>query len=132
MGYPPFAMPDVIVSRAASRVDAMPPIEDFLDELPSIDDYIDVSSSGLPSIDDFLATDAVAMSEQSQTESGQQADFDSEGWAIAGWQLFNWNGVAALGVIPKGFRLGLGFVAIIRVITARGIMVTTGQANGRG
>ena len=98
MGYPPFAMPGVIVSRAASRVDAMPPIEDFLDELPSIDDYIDVSSSGLPSIDDFLASDAVATSEQSQTEPGQQADFDSEGWAIAGWQLFNWNGAAALGV----------------------------------
>lgn len=98
MGYPPFAMPGVTVLRAAPRFDAMPSIQDFLDELPSIDDFIDVSSSELPSIDDFLASEAVEASKRSQTDAGQQSDFDAEGWAIAGWQSFNWSGAAALGV----------------------------------
>ena len=96
MGYPPFSVPGG-VSREAPRIDAMPSIHDFLDDLPSIDDFIDARSSDLPPIDDFLETEPAYADEWRPGES-QSADFDSDGWAIAGWQSFDWSGAAALGV----------------------------------
>lgn len=101
MGYPPFARPEATVASAEPRTDTMPSIQGFLDELPSIDDFIDSSSSSLPSIDHFLAGNSVPESASDEPEEGHREEFDSEGWAIAGWQSFNWSGAAALGVRPQ-------------------------------
>ncbi len=101
MGYPPFARPEATVESAESNADTMPSIQGFLDDLPSIDDFIDSSSSSLPSIDVFLAGNSAAESASGEPEAGHSVEFDSEGWAVAGWQLFNWGGAAALGVSPQ-------------------------------
>lgn len=98
MGYPPFTMPGLLKAHAAPRAETMPSIQVFLDDLPSIDDFVDSSSIALPSIDDFLGGDSADESWRPQDEEVQPADFDAEGWAIAGWQSFDWNGAAALGV----------------------------------
>ncbi|MEO5904176.1 MAG: hypothetical protein ABIQ55_09210 [Gemmatimonadaceae bacterium] len=98
MGYPPFAMPGVAVSRAVPQFEVLPSIRDFLDGLPSIDDFMDAGSSAIPPIDEFLASDAVP-------EFGDEpADLDAAGWAIARWQSFDWNGAATLSV-PSPERL---------------------------
>ncbi|MEP6508133.1 MAG: hypothetical protein ABJC63_07890 [Gemmatimonadales bacterium] len=98
MGYPPFAMPGAANAHTARRAETMPSIQIFLDDLPSIDDFVDSSSIALPSIDDFLAGDSADESWRPQNEEVQRADFDAEGWAISGWQSFDWNGAASLGV----------------------------------
>ena len=79
--YPPFAVP------AGSPV--MPSIGDFLDQLPSIADFLAPDSSRrdgerdsadeLPPISDFAPD-----------------EFDDDGWAIADWQAFDWTGIGAL------------------------------------
>jgi hypothetical protein len=93
--YPPFAVPGSSASRRPRRTPAgaLPSIDTFLDELPSIDDFIDFENAALPSIDDFLVADDT---ELVRTGSAG-ADYDAEGWAIAGWQSFDWSGAAALG-----------------------------------
>lgn len=79
MLYPPFAEP----RHRLADDDSLPSIDGFLDEMPSIQDFIAADESesreDLPSIDDFAPS-----------------DFDSEGWAISGWQKFDWAGVASL------------------------------------
>ena len=96
MVYPPFAMPGANAPRRARRTPAgaLPSINDFLDELPSIDDFIDFGNAALPSINDFLAAEEPELARAGSAESG---DYDAEGWAIAGWQSFDWSGAAALG-----------------------------------
>lgn len=101
MGYPPFAGPGSAVAPSPTRADDIPSIHDFLDELPSIDEFVDLASPGLPSIDDFLAGDSADESWRPQDEEAQRDEFDSDGWAIAGWQSFDWDGAAALGVRPQ-------------------------------
>lgn len=92
MGYPPFAMPGVAFPRAVPQFEVLPSIRDFLDDLPSIDEFMDAGSSALPPIEEFLASHAVPAS------GVEPPDVDAEGWAIARWQSFDWNGAAALGV----------------------------------
>ena len=76
--HPPFARPSARPAAVdlASGVpeprdgDEYPPIEQFLDELPSIEDY--------------LADDPAPW-------------LDAEGWADTSWQAFDWSRVASLG-----------------------------------
>lgn len=75
--FPPFAQPgprtaswrQPVAEGAADppAEDDLPAIEQFLDELPSIEDYV----AAAPGPD--------------------------EGWAIAGWQSYDWSGLASLG-----------------------------------
>jgi len=97
MAYPPFARPGS-PGIATRRADAMPSIEDFLDELPAIDDFIDYGQPELPSIDQFLESGAETWQEPSAATTEEDTEYDADGWAIAGWQSFDWNGAAALGV----------------------------------
>lgn len=99
----PFAVPGLESAGArAVRRGTLPSIQEFLDELPSIEDFVDRSQVVLPPIADFVAdahTDSAANA-SADTHSGdwfQQAQSDAEGWAMTGWQNFDWSGAAALG-----------------------------------
>lgn len=67
--FRPFAHPAPVADGAAdpSAEDDLPAIEQFIDELPSIEDYL-VAAPG-----------------------------PDEGWAVAGWQSYDWSGLASLG-----------------------------------
>jgi hypothetical protein len=85
--------PDLVPEGAADPppFDDYPPIEQFLDELPSIDDY--------------LADAAIESVAEEITGGVDNAlpDHDSEGWAMPGWQSYDWSGLAALAT-PEGRR----------------------------
>ena len=97
--HPPFAQPGL--GRAAPAADTgweMPSIENFLDELPSIDDYVwagDSEADDMRSIDDYLEDSSAGVLETS--DAPPATEFDDDGWAIADWQSFDWNGAASLG-----------------------------------
>lgn len=100
--HPPFASPGPAphASRRGHE-ESLPSIQRFLDELPSIDDFIDHSAVELPPITDFVIDDyAVAEpSEQSHAADWFEPQaYDAEGWAVAGWQDFDWARAASLGV----------------------------------
>jgi hypothetical protein len=87
--YPPFAQPAGPVPVGAADPppdDDYPLIEQFLDELPAIDDYLE---PGDPAGE---AHDTSSISDW----SGQ--DQDDEGWAISEWQSYDWHGLASLGM----------------------------------
>ena len=97
--FAPFARPvsgsasvPVVPEAAADPPadDDLPPIEQFLDELPSIDDYLDEAA---------VETTAVAHEEKADSTV---ADHDSQGWATAGWQSYDWSGLAALAAPSSG------------------------------
>ena len=103
--HPPFALPGASrVPRQAEIGVELPSIQDFLDELPSIDDYVwagDSMADDMRSIDDYLEDASVedASVEDADNFDARAAasDFDDDGWAIADWQSFDWNGAAMLG-----------------------------------
>ena len=80
--FPPFVAP-------AERP-GFPSIGAFLDELPSIADFLaddpesyesaGYSGEGLPAIEEFAAD-----------------EYDAHGWAISDWQSFDWSSLGALG-----------------------------------
>lgn len=105
--FGPFAQPDpvrvptpVLFEGAADppAEDDYPPIEQFLDELPSIDDYL---AEDAPSIDDYLIDDpsVTGMPDAAETTTASVTD-ETEGWGTSGWQSYDWNAVAALGHEP--------------------------------
>jgi hypothetical protein len=83
--------PDVVPEGAADppSFDDYPPIEQFLDELPSIDDYILGELAPVDVVDDMPLPAAVG--------NPEERTHDSEGWAISGWQSYDWSRLAALG-----------------------------------
>ena len=66
--------------------DDLPLIEQFLDELPSIEDYLD---------------DAPVIAEVAPASVSGRVEQDSEGWAISGWQSYDWHSLAHLGRPPN-------------------------------
>ena len=88
--YPPFV-------PGAPRPAFSPPA---VEQIPSIDEFLDE----LPAIEDFLAHDNPV----ELPEAGYAGDFDSEtgdweqgeeevdGWAISEWQSYDWSSAAAL------------------------------------
>ena len=80
--FPPFAVP--------TESPEIPSIVEFLDELPSIVEFlaVDVGAQqetgdaveSLPAIDHFAPE-----------------EYDADGWAIAGWQSFDWASLGSLG-----------------------------------
>ena len=81
--YPPFAVP--------TESPEIPSIGEFLDVLPPITDFLVADVGGyhnaanaaeqLPAIDDFAPE-----------------EYDADGWAIAGWQTFDWSSLGSLGM----------------------------------
>lgn len=73
-------------AEAAAPEALMPPIEEFLDELPPIEDFLIVAGAQaevLPSV----RPEPVSPQEQAE----------EEGWAPADWQSYDWSGLASLG-----------------------------------
>jgi len=93
----PFAAPKSAPSRDVAR-EILPSISEFLDELPSIEDFVDYTPAELPPITDFVADNFTTSAAPAQ-DSGDwfhEEQYDSEGWALTGWQNFDWNGAASL------------------------------------
>lgn len=88
--FAPFAAPAVrprVIPEGAAdppSEDELPPIEQFLDEFPSIDDY-------LADEHEEFAPVPVAVDSPVDRPEG-----DDEGWGITGWQSYDWQGVSAL------------------------------------
>lgn len=96
--YAPFSGPDlrrrppsVIEGAADPPSDDLPPIEQFLDEFPSIDDY-------LAAVEPEFETPAVAVATEAPVSASP--GHDAEGWAVTEWQSYDWSGLAALGHDP--------------------------------
>jgi hypothetical protein len=80
--YPPFASP---VKREAS----MPSIDEFLDELPSIEDFVDFGST------DVASSEPAAELEDTTVVTESPAP-QVDGWAPAEFQSYDWDSLAAL------------------------------------
>ena len=93
--YAPFVQPAprdrarVIPEGAADPPadDDLPLIEQFLDELPSIEDYLE---------------DTPVLAEVAPPSAGLPLEQDAEGWAIDGWQSYDWHSLAHLGRPSSG------------------------------
>jgi hypothetical protein len=88
--HPPFAQPDPGRRATAQVEDALPPIESFVDDLPSINEFLLPPADGR---DEASSPPARAAIEPSQ-------ETDAEGWAVGAWQSYDWGGLAALGAPP--------------------------------
>ena len=93
--HPPFAQPDPgrrATPPAAAPTEAAPP-----PAIPSINEFVD----DLPLIDEFLMDAEVAraaLSVPSRPIAPPSAlETDEEGWAAADWQSYDWSGIASLG-----------------------------------
>ena len=89
--HPPFAHPGSparVTPPASGEMTSeapMPHIDQFLDELPSIDDFL-------------LAPETFAVAAPTHAEPvSQELPADAEGWAAADWQSYDWSGLASLG-----------------------------------
>ena len=75
---------------APAESPGLPSIGAFLDELPSIADFI-VDEA------DSYETAAYPAEELPAIDEFAPEQFDAHGWAIADWQSFNWSSLGALG-----------------------------------
>jgi hypothetical protein len=80
--FPPFVAP-----AESPRV---PPIDAFLDELPSIAEFL-ADEPDLHEASGYLAESLPAI------EEFRPDEHDAYGWAIADWQSFDWSSLGALG-----------------------------------
>ncbi len=99
----PFAQPDpgrratpqhVVEPTFQREPDQLPPIDQFVDELPPIDDFL------LPT--EIPANAPVwpqvgPRSPIARPAPSAPLEMDTEGWAAADWQSYDWGGLAALG-----------------------------------
>jgi hypothetical protein len=92
MKYPPFARPGTPQRMKTPVADSIAPVEEAL---PSIDEFLD----DLPSIDDFLASDPPEISLETSPEEFieyEEQPNDEDGWAAGEWQSFDWSSAASL------------------------------------
>ena len=82
-----------------SEVDAsaLPPIEDFIDDLPSIQEFLMVT---LTPVTPQRALDSEPVYAPEPQVSAATLETDAEGWANADWQSYDWSGLAALAAPP--------------------------------
>ena len=76
-------------SPSVAEPDELPPIEHFVDPLPSVDEFES-------RIGDFVATDSAT--DDSATTRDSAAD--SSGWVETDWQQYDWRAAAALAESP--------------------------------
>jgi len=94
--FRPFAKPGTGRAPQADIVEgaADPPAED---DLPAIEQFLDE----LPSIDDYLAADIPPVAEvaphQVRAFEVPSGPIEAEGWAVAAWQSYDWSSLASLG-----------------------------------
>ena len=86
--------PDSVVGDL-SEVDAsaLPPIEDFIDDLPSIQEFLMVTV--MPAQPQALSIPDPVYAPLPQAPA-TALETDAEGWASADWQSYDWSGLAAL------------------------------------
>ncbi len=90
----PFAAPAFRpANEHATGSATTPSIREFLDDLPSIEDFVDRSQPEFLPIADFVTDDVV---ESASAPAAESHEGDSEGWAMTGWQNFDWSTAAAL------------------------------------
>lgn len=95
--YPPFARPGAAATLPGAGVveGAADPSAD--DDLPAIEQFLD----DLPSIDDYLAADPPRLAEPSpppvRSFEIPGSAVEAEGWAVAAWQRYDWSSLASLG-----------------------------------
>ncbi len=105
--HPPFAHPGATLAapRESERasLENLPSIQHFLDELPSVDDFLEQKSQAdLPSIDDYVHDGAAELDHRLMNSASEVVEYDADGWAVTGWQSFNWSGAATLGIRETG------------------------------
>ena len=87
--YPPFAKPGAPAPKPVTTEEELPPIENFLDELPSIDEFLEAAD--YPMIEEFAPDE-----EQLEEYSAPVAVETEEGWAAGSWQSYDWSSASAL------------------------------------
>ena len=102
--HPPFAQPDpgrramphmaTMASEISEEVDdqaSLPPIEQFVDELPLIDEFLVSAHAPTPMQVDSMQHAAPGTSVNALGTNTE------EGWADADWQSYDWSRLASLG-----------------------------------
>ncbi len=97
----PFAGPRASVTALVQDAGILS-IQEFVDELPSIDEFLIADEpwrEQLP-LPDERVEEPVPWSSSSAAlgDDAEHPDFDADGWAIAGWQSYDWHGAASLGI----------------------------------
>jgi hypothetical protein len=90
MRFPPFARPGRRVSTptaAAQVAETLPSIDEFVDELPAIEDFLADQPPAIPVADSW---------EEPSPQSTPQVSAPAEGWAAGEWQSYNWDSLSAL------------------------------------
>src|SRR5688572_14411044 len=107
--YPPFAAPPVrgrgtpAVREGAADPppeDDYPAIEQFLDEFPSIEDYLaDPGESTQSQLAPTPGSPAAALpvATANPADQGTTRLLDDEGWAVTEWQSYDWSKLSLLG-----------------------------------
>jgi hypothetical protein len=149
--HPPFAQPDpgrratphgglaTIISDDLAASDAngvrraiaapsgeeLPPIERFTDDLPLIDEFLvhDESRVGT-SVGASQGTDS-----DEQLQVPAKLEIDSEGWAAADWQSYDWGGLTVLGTpAPEAAAAHAAWSSTNWEPAGRGLGATGGSA----
>jgi len=84
--YPPFAKPGIPVAAEPPREELLPSIDQFIDELPPIEDFL---------ADDTSATE-METSVSPVEASAVSVDGAAQGWAEGDWQSYDWDSLASL------------------------------------
>jgi hypothetical protein len=83
--FPPFAKPGITVAAAPPR-EELPSIDQFIDELPPIEDFLA----------DENAPDETASSFVSDEPLPVSVDGAAGGWAEGDWQSYDWDSLSSL------------------------------------
>ncbi len=96
----PWSAPEAERSVTAPVVwpasEPIPPIEQFVDDMPPIEDFL--LSDVRPAETSALLP--VPSHPRESASQSYQLETDSEGWAPADWQSYDWGGLASLGAPP--------------------------------
>ena len=83
--FPPFAKPGIPVAAAPPR-EELPSIDQFIDELPPIEDFLADETAGVETGSPVVSDDAPPVS----------VDGAAEGWAEGDWQSYDWDSLSSL------------------------------------
>jgi hypothetical protein len=110
--HPPFAQPDPGRRATPSRTvesspvaAEIPSIEEFVDELPMIEEFLAPPEPEAPPVYDWTETSLYRPPTPPQpqpvrpspTRAVPVPEIDSNGWAAGDWQSYDWNQVSSLG-----------------------------------
>jgi hypothetical protein len=84
--YPPFAKPGIPVAAEPPREELLPSIDQFVDELPPIEDFL-ADETAVAAVEPAAAPDEPAP---------VSVDGASQGWAEGAWQSYDWDSLSSL------------------------------------